>query len=202
MKNRRKRKIILAVLLCVGMLSGCSKKQETNMKEAVENKLDIMQVRSICELATMECYYHNVVRATAEGGFLVGGLYTTDKQFWIEYVGIVKVGVDMSQVQMELKNEKVTISVPKAQILSCTIDETSFNNAKYITSNGLFERKIKTEDVKEAFTQAQQEMKAQAEQNDTMFVQAKERAVALIENYVRQIGNLAGKEYEIEWVEV
>lgn len=202
MKFRRKWKTILAVWLCVGMLSGCSKKQEISMQEAVEDRLDILQVRSICELATMECYYHNVVRATAEGGFLVGGLYTTDKQFWIEYVGIVKVGVDMSQVQMELKNEKVTISMPKAEILSCTIDETSFNNAKYITSNGLFERKIKTEDVREAFTQAQQEMKSQAEQNATMFSQAKDRAVSLIENYVKQIGNLAGKDYEIQWVEV
>lgn len=78
----RTRKIIALILtlalsfICVS----CAKKQTI--------KPQVLQMKSICELATMECYYHNVAKYTEEDaeGIL---FWKKDKKFWIEYSGIV-----------------------------------------------------------------------------------------------------------------
>lgn len=58
------------------------------------------QVRAICELSVMDCYYHNVAKFNKEK---VQGIlwWQKDRRFWIEYDGIVKLGIDASQVQIE-----------------------------------------------------------------------------------------------------
>lgn len=50
---------------------------------------------AICELSTMDCYYHNVAKyfeKDAQKGFL--GIGKKDKRFWIEYSGVVQMGID------------------------------------------------------------------------------------------------------------
>ncbi|MEI3228995.1 MAG: DUF4230 domain-containing protein [Lachnospiraceae bacterium] len=50
------------------------------------------QMKAICELATMKCYYHNVAKYTREdaAGIL---WWKKDRRFWIEYDGIVTMGM-------------------------------------------------------------------------------------------------------------
>ena len=57
-----KKKIItlsLIGILLISLLSGCGKSEDKEAAKSTEP--DIMQVRSICKLATVECYYHNVL---------------------------------------------------------------------------------------------------------------------------------------------
>ena len=59
--------LILMTVVLVTM-SACSKKQET--KNIIEPQLE--QITSVCKLATLECYYHNVAKSKKSAG---SGIY-------------------------------------------------------------------------------------------------------------------------------
>ena len=55
-------------------------------------------VDKICELATLKCYYHDVAEyeKQAEGLFKYRPFKYGYKKVWIEYDGIVEVGIDVN----------------------------------------------------------------------------------------------------------
>ena len=64
-----KKKIInlsLIGILLISLLSGCGKSEDK--EEAKSTEPDIMQIRSICKLATVECYYHNLAKSEKSAG--------------------------------------------------------------------------------------------------------------------------------------
>ena len=81
--------ILIAVILFT-MISCGQKAEPVNMEPKVS------QMKSICELAVMECYYHNVAKFKEEN---VEGIlwWQKDKHFWIEYSGVVKLGIGVSE---------------------------------------------------------------------------------------------------------
>ena len=91
-------KKVLALILVVVTLvcAGCGKAEVP-----VKMRPNVSQMKSICELAVMDCYYHNVAKFKEEG---VSGVlwWQKDKHFWIEYSGIVRLGIDASLVNMEV----------------------------------------------------------------------------------------------------
>ena len=101
---------LLAAVLAV-MLAACSVQ---STQAAVP---DLGQVRSICSLATLECYYHNVAKSTKTAGGGITGIFERDRTFWIEYDGIATLGIDMSLVEMDLDGQNVHISLPPAQVM-------------------------------------------------------------------------------------
>ena len=81
-------KKMIALLLALAALLGCTACGQKEEAPTVE--LDVTEMRAICELSTMDCYYHNVAKyfeEDAQKGFL--GIGKKDKHFWIEYSGIV-----------------------------------------------------------------------------------------------------------------
>lgn len=95
---------------------------------------DIMQVRSICKLATVECYYHNVAKSEKPAGTGIWHFGEKDRQFWIEYTGTVKLGIDMSKVQMKVNGTDVTVTIPEAEVQQVNVDDDSYNSDSYIFS--------------------------------------------------------------------
>ena len=97
-------------------------------------------VDKICELATLKCYYHNVVEdeKQPDGLFKYGLFQYGYKKFWIEYDGIVNIGVDVGEVVINKPNENgvVKIYVPKAKILDVDVDEESISDI--IADTGVF----------------------------------------------------------------
>lgn len=85
---------VLTLVLGSFALVGCSSQEQKSA--------DFSGVQSVAELATLKCYYHNVAKAEQDGGLFDIGY----KKVWVEYDGIVEVGVDVSQV---------TISEPDAE---------------------------------------------------------------------------------------
>ena len=107
-------KRLTAMLLCALTLLACA--ACGGKEEAVpEIAPQVSRMRSICELAVMECYYHNVAKYMEEDAAGIW-LWKKDKHFWIEYSGVVELGVDASLVSMELQGDTVTITLPEAQI--------------------------------------------------------------------------------------
>lgn len=184
----------IAVLFVIIMIFCCACGKEETQIQPQET-----QMRAICELATLECYYHNVAKYKEEDaeGFW---LWKKDKHFWMEYSGVVKLGIEAALVTIEVKDDKVSITMPPAKVMGCTVDEESLDSESIIVANKSAD--VKAEDMTEAFADAQAQMELTAMNDKVLLAQAQQRAQKLLEDYVNNIGKVIGKEYTIEWIYV
>ena len=179
--------IVVTGVLC---LTGCGKETKT---------ADFSGVTSVCELATLKCYYHNVAKAETEAsGMFAKWLKTGYKKIWTEYSGIIEYGIDISQVTVSEpdKDGVVTVTIPDAQVLNVDVDEDSLGTP--LTDTG-FLTSITTEEKTTTLAGAQEAMEQQAKENTEMLAQAKARAKTLIEEYIKNAGEGIGEEYTVEW---
>lgn len=179
--------IVVTGVLC---LTGCGKETKT---------ADFSGVTSVCELATLKCYYHNVAKAETEAsGMFAKWLKTGYKKIWTEYSGIIEYGIDISQVTVSEpdKDGVVTVTIPDAQVLNVDVDEDSLGAP--LTDTG-FLTSITTEEKTITLAGAQEAMEQQAKENTEMLAQAKARAKTLIEEYIKNVGEGIGEEYTVEW---
>ena len=190
----RIRKIIL-VCLALALSFACISCAKTDEQKKTI-KPQVSQMKSICELATMECYYHNVAKYFEEDaqGIL---FWKKDKHFWVEYSGVVKIGIDASLVVIEVDEDSVTISMPDAKVLNEEVDEYSLSKDSFIVHGGSAD--ISAEDEIKAFALAQENMVKTASEDTALLASAQQRAQILLEEYVGNIGNVTGKEYSIVW---
>lgn len=190
MKLHKLGTLLLAVIVSAACLTGCS-----------DDKKEVkFEINSICELATLKCYYHNVAKSETEASGLwklmeKGYGY---KKIWTEYSGTVELGIDVNKVSISEPDGKnvIKIAIPDAEILNIDLDEESIGEP--LTDKG-FLTKITKEEETEALAEAQKDMKETAEANQAMLTQAKERAMNLIEGYIRNVGEQIGEDYTIEW---
>lgn len=195
-ENKMKRKKIVCLLvismLCIG---GCGDKNQKKEEEA-----DFSAISSVCELATLKCYYHNVAKSETEASGLFKWLGKGYKKIWTEYSGIVELGIDVSKVSVEKPTADgvVKVTIPDAEILNVDLDEDSMSEP--LTDTG-FMTEITKEEETEALAEAQNHMEETAKENGNLLNQAKERAKSLIEGYVKNVGEQIGKEYTVEWAE-
>lgn len=185
---------MIAIMIAV-TLEGCGKTEEVNVPEP-----QIEQVRSICNLATVQCYYHNVAKSEKKADKGITHLGEKDRKFWIEYTGIANLGIDVSEVQMKVDGTEVHVTLPEAKLLNISIDRETLNEDSYISSaDGLNKNEITADDQTQAINKAQQKMEETVAANTTLLLNAQNRAKKLIENYIEQLGEAAGIEYHVTW---
>ena len=193
MKLKKPLFLLLAVLTLL-FCASCGK------EEAVEIPVpEEAQLKSICQLSVLEGYFHNVYKYNQENAekFL---WMTKNKRFWVEYTGIAKYGIDASQVSMEVEGQDITITLPKAKLLYCKVDSSSLTEDSYIVDQD--SAKIKAEDSKNALTQAQAKLEAEATDYEPLLTLAQQQTQKLMEEYVNNIVTAAGAEadyYTIHW---
>lgn len=191
--NRKIKRLAVFCLVVCMFFSACGKKEE-----APKEDLSLTQMKSICELATLKCYYHNVAKITKEKDVL---WWDTTAELWIEYSGIVKLGVDITNLDMQVDGNQVTITMPKAKVLSCQVDQTSLDKDSYYTNReGLGAEKINADDQTEAIKTAQENMLENVQSDESLLQQAQNRAQDLLEQYVKNVGDAMGKTYEVSFV--
>lgn len=169
------------------------------MPEKPKDVLEISQMRAIAELAVMECYYNNVAKFKEEdaSGFL---FWKKDKRFWIEYNGVVNLGIDASKLKMEVKDADVKIHLPDAKVLSYKVDPNSLTEDAFIVEDG--SAKVTVQDENTAFAEAQKNMLNTAMQDTLLMNSARDRVKMLLEGYVMNLGKHLNIDYEIEWVDL
>ena len=161
------------------------------------------EVKSISELATLRCYYHNVgelnKKAKVWSRFL-GKHGFGYKKAWIEYTGIVTYGIDVNKVIIDGPDEKnvVTITIPEAEIQSINIDEESMSDP--YTDAGIL-TKVTAEDKTQLVAAEQENMKKTAEADDSLKTRAQDHAKKILENYVVNVGESLGQTYTVEFKE-
>ena len=184
--------ILISAVLTLS-LAACSNTEPA----PVDMEPKTSQMKAICELAVMDCYYHNVAKYEMKDaeGFL---WWTKDKNFWIEYSGVVTIGIDVFRVTVEVDGTKVTISIPAAEVLSCTVESSSLTEDSFIVAQD--SAAIEAEDEVYAFADAQAKLEETASQDTALLASAQQQAQQLLEDYVTNIGKATGKSYSIEWI--
>ncbi|MEQ2563990.1 DUF4230 domain-containing protein [Ventrimonas sp. CLA-AP-H27] len=192
-------KKIVSVILALVMAFMCASCAAPAEEEPLNMEPQVSQMKAICELAVMDCYYHNVAKFTEEDaqGML---WWKKDKHFWIEYSGVVKLGIDVSLVTVEIEDTKVTITLPEAKVLGCKVDSASLTKDSFIVDKDSAD--IEAEDEVKAFEVAQSKLEETASSDKALLAGAQQRAQDLLDGYISNIGTAVGKDYSIKWIYV
>lgn len=186
---------ILAIVTAFA-LSSCAAGDQPD-PASLEIVPNISRMKSICELAVIDCYYHNIAKSyepNAEGHLW----WKKDRLFWIEYNAIARYGIDVTDLSISVDGSVISITIPRAKLLECTIDDPK--DFEYIVAED--SAKITAEDEKTAIAQAQAELKEDASNNATLIAQAQQRAEDLLSEYVDSINELSDKKYTVEFIEI
>lgn len=182
---------LTAILLIVCV--ACAKPKE----EAINMELKTSQMRAICELATMDCYYHTVAKYNEK----LDNFWPWEakiKRFWIEYGGVVRLGIDASLVVIDVKDTNVSITMPEAKILHCRVDSDTLSKRSFIVDKE--SEKPTAQDELKAYDVAEKKLAETASNDKALLTCAKERAMELLKGYVLNVGRVVGKEYNIHWI--
>ena len=189
------------VLSLLFALVGCNSKPKEEPKKP-ETSIQVDEMRTIANLATVDCYFHNVAKSDREMNPAWYQFWEKkNMRFWVEYDGKVTIGIDVDKLKVEVgENNVVTITIPDAIVLDATVNKESLKNESfYFDPNA---KKPSPEEQTEAFRQAQDNMKATAEKNPALMANAKANAKELLRNYVNSVGEAVGIQYTIEWKDI
>lgn len=116
--------LILLVLLGLSFFAGMMKmKRDTAPKITstfITNKLETAK-----ELTTLKYQYTNLGQFENQSTFYGYAVPFTEKHFFLSYEGTIHAGVDLSQLQATVQGKTISITLPKAKILSHEINEDS-----------------------------------------------------------------------------
>ena len=137
-------------------------------------------LRSAQELVTVAYYYTSMGRFENQVDFYGWKVPFTAKSFIVSYDGVIKAGVDLSQVQVEVDEirQAVTVRLPAGRILSHEIPEDSIE--VFDESDNLFNR-ITIEDYT-GFTLDQKKAMEQRAEDNGLLTSADEKARAAVES--------------------
>ncbi len=191
--------LILDIILCVAFIltNVLSKPKQTDRQISKSN------IQRICELATLECYYHNVSNWSQDAYGILAFAGYGKKKLWIEYDGIVRVGINAGEIKVSDpdKDNVITVTIPTATILEKDLDESTIKEiASDETILLLFNDQVNTEDRRKALAAAQDDMEESASRNEMILDEAQERAKKIIERNILAAGEANGKHYKVKFL--
>ena len=174
------------------LTTACGKAEEPALPLPQEE-----QVKTICQLAVLECEYHNLAKYQ-DGQKVERFLWMTKgKRFWVEYSATAVLGIDADQVSMELQGDVVSITLPRARVLNCKVNGDSLSKDSYIVDKD--SAPVTAEDEVRAFKDAQDSLQQTVEADGDMLNLAQTRAEELLRNYVNSLAKATGTEYQVEF---
>lgn len=165
---------------------------------------DEAQIQYICNLATMDCYYHNVARGVVGPGNGIQHWGEEETPFWVEYDAAVTIGIESNRVLMEMRDNVIHIYMPQATILGgVDIDPDSISTPVY-RPHDLWRNdvEISTEDVTEAMSDAEQVVIDEIMSDPALLNSARQQAMDIIRGYIAQLEALSGVHYEVEFTTI
>lgn len=179
---------VTALLL---LTTACGKAEEPALPLPQEE-----QVKTICQLAVLECDYHNLAKFEKQDAEKILWM-TKDKRFWVEYSATVVLGIDVNQVSMKLQGDVVSITLPRARVLNCKVNGDSLSKDSYIVDKD--SAPVTAQDEVAAFQDAQDGLQKTVEADNDMMNLAQKRAEELLRNYVNSLSKATGTEYQVEF---
>ncbi len=193
-----KKHILIVILACL-LLTGCG---NSSFEEAIQE-----EIVSISEIVTIKSYYHNVADAGKKKGEGLTHIGEVDRKYWVEYEGYVTIGIDAKEINpkkdIKVKGNKIIVYLPKAKIIDSGIVEGTYNtDSVYKNDDSIINKnKITPDDINEAMKAAHNKMIEEAGKNNSLYERATKEVQDIIENYIKQLKELTGKEYTVEFKE-
>lgn len=190
---------LFVLILSVTFLSGCSKKDNTAATKQ-ENVPQLDAIKNICQLATLECRYHNVAKSKKTAGEGLVHLGEKERIFWIEYTGVAEISFDLNELKMKTNGTNIKITLPEPTITT-QVDPDSWTPGSYVISDDHWIQKnpITADDQTQAINEAQLAMEENLRNNSSLLTTASQQAKELITNYIDQIGEATGTAYTVSW---
>ena len=215
MKNKK----LFGLLLLPLLFTACGKTPETppepeSVSESVteeeaisvsENLVppfvpELASVKAICELSTLKCIYHNVASGVQYAGTGLAHAGEKDRKFMQEYDCEVEISYPVNEIKMEQNENEIRITLPEPVITSRKLPESiNADSYKEEPDQALQKNPILAETIGNAVNTADAAMEEEIRNNSSLLQTAENQARSLIENYIRQIGNLTDVEYRIIW---
>lgn len=111
---------VLVVTFTIGAVWSRGHTQPT-----VTSDLLSQQLVSVSELATVEYHYTNMGKFEHQADFYGWKVPLTRKSFIISYDGVIRAGVDASQIRSDVSGKTIRVTLPEAKILTHEIDDDS-----------------------------------------------------------------------------
>ena len=192
------RKVIICILLLTSILflSGCGK---------IKNELTAENIKKLeltGNLVTYQAYYHNVIEYTKPVESGITHLFEKERKLFAEYTGIIRLGINLSKVKIEINGSNINVFIPKAKIIGePNVNKDDFNAENFIESKDSWinSNPITADDCTSAFDLAQKEMKEVAMNDEELLSQAQQRAKVLIEEKIIQLSGLNRNSLNIFW---
>lgn len=165
------------------------------VKEVVTINTKVIEdgLREMGTLITQEYYFTQVEEYTNTEKFWI---FDSTASFTYSYDGVVAAGIDCSRITVVKDDEKkvITITIPKAEITSVTIDNDSFK--KYEEKNGLW-NKVTTDKFNDSMAAFKETAKNNAVAKG-LLENADKSAEQMIVSFAKSVSTDA--EYKIETV--
>lgn len=160
--------------------------------------LDIIksEIQEIGELATAEYLFTNAAKYSDSKQFKDWNIPLTEKSFIVKWDGIIKAGIQVDAVSVDVDEEgmRIVVSLPEAEILSYEVTNTEVVDEKNNILNS-----ISVEDKVKFDEETAEAMKARAVENGLL-----EKATKNAENLITGIlkaDPAIGEDYTIEFTE-
>lgn len=174
--------LCLAAVCLICFLFGRSVGKSAGISEVdavvLENKLT-----EISELASITYSYTNMAEFENSKDFYGIKLPFTTKGFIITYDGEIKAGIDLSKAEVSVSGQKVSITLPDAEILSHQIDEDSLEIFDETTS--IF-NPLKVTDYNSFNKDQKAEMEKKATEKG-LLTEAKKKAADTVKGFILQL---------------
>lgn len=188
-KHMRLRTKLLLAVFVLALIAGAAfsaflygLRQGQEPEPVVTGDLLGEQLRSIQELGTVAYYYTNMGRFENHLDFYGWKVPFTTKSFIVSYDGVIKAGVDLSEVAVQIDEESktVTVTLPAGKILSHEIPEDSIQ--VFDESSNIF-NSITIEDYT-GFTAEQKSILEQRAIDNGLLAEAEEKVQAAVEAFL------------------
>ena len=185
---------LVIILICITIIAGMLIQTRKNK---VESRTVAFGLRDIGELITQAGYF-TTVQATTDARTLFGfDIPFTKSKYIYSYDGIVKAGLDFSQIEVSVNDQDkiVIVKLPEVKVLDITIDNDSLKI--YDESQSIF-TPLHIEDLNNAQIELKEKAKETALQNN-LLEQATQNAKTIISGFLS--GTLDLKDYTIKFEE-
>jgi len=157
----------------------------------IENEVTISvatleyQLHTIGEIATLQYYYRNLITMEESHQIFGWNIPLTQKSFIIRVDGIIKIGIDASEMIISASEQTNTIqiTIPRAKILSHELKEDTM--VVLDESSGLFNR-VSIEDWATMAVEEKAVMETEVKESD-MFIRAEEDAVRMLQALIEGV---------------
>ena len=188
--------LLIAILFSAFCLTGCGKDKEEILTE------NMKKIELNGNLVTYQAYYHNVLEYKKEAGSGLEHIFEKDRMLFAEYTGTIKLGINLSRVNITVNGNIINVFIPKATVIDePNVDKDDFKKENFIESKDSWinSNPITANDSSNAFNEAQQNIKLAASQDQNLLSIAQVRAKILIEENINQFSGLSKNSYIINW---